>query len=262
MPGSRRQVPWPSSQPTWPRPPWSLRGRVLTAWCQLPADVIANAMSRDLLADDGPTMATRVRFYDLEYKTVSAHPVDPVLAPPSGRFRECSVAVPARHGDDAGELSLLLWSDSEIYQMWGREIFGWPIRLATVELSGELWTADDPAGAHGDAAMRDAYGTITMRHASVGAASETPHPPLASTGVWLIPRLVAHRGGLDEDSHELLLLRPEARAAGRLYSAQAELQIDFAAGHPLAALSGNPVPATFEVTDQFDIVVGSDVEVR
>jgi hypothetical protein len=262
MRGRRRQEPWPSSQPTWPRPPWSLRGRVLTAWCQLPTDVIANAMSRDLLADDRPAIPTRVRFYDLEYKTLSEQPADLPQSAESGRFRECSVAVPARYGDDVGELSLLLWSDSEIYLLWGREIFGWPIRLATVELTGNLWTADDPAGAQGDAAMRDAYGTIAMLHASVGGVSEAAHPPLASTGVWLAPRLLVHRACLDEDEHELLLLRPQARSTGRHYSARAEIRIDFATGHPLAPLRGKPVPATFEVTDQFDIVVGTDVEVR
>jgi hypothetical protein len=37
------------------------------------------------------------------------------------------------------------------------------------------------------------------------------------------------------------------------------LRFEFGAGHPLAALRGE-VPAEFEVTDGFDVVVGRSVE--
>lgn len=257
---SNRRGPWLSAQPSWPRPPWVLSGRVLTAWCELPRELISDAMSPDLLPPGGPSLRTRVRFYDLEYEALAPSSLAP-LAPTTGRFRECSVAVPARYKEIEGELSLLLWSESETYLTSGREIFGWPIRLAEIDLKGSLWSAASLPGTTGLAVMRESWGTIAIDGVEVAGASEEPPISLAASSSWLAPRLNLRRGGLDEDERELLVLRPEVRSGGTRYSARGHLAFDLAPGHPLKALSGRETPARYEVSDRFEIVVGKDVEI-
>ncbi len=254
-----RRGPWPSAQPSWPRPPWVLSGRILTAWCEMPRELLASAMSPDLLPLGGPSLRTRVRFYDLAYEALGSSSLAP-LAPTAGRFRECSVAVPARYREIEGELSLLLWSESETYLTSGREIFGWPIRLAEIDLAGSLWSAGSLPGTSGSAAMRESWGTISIAGVKVAGVSDDPPISLTSTTAWLAPRLNLRRGGLDEDERELLVIRPEVRSGGERYSATGELTFDLAAGHPLAPLGGSETPARYEVSDGFEIVVGTEVE--
>ena len=139
--------PWPSLQPDWLDPPWSMSGRAVTAWFDAPWEVVERSMSPDLLPRLAATVRGRLRFYDLEFTAAEADPARPMAAR-SGHIREGAVAFASSvdGGELEGEVSLFLWTDSEEYLIWGREAFGWPIRLAEFEFDGSLWGADTVKG--------------------------------------------------------------------------------------------------------------------
>ena len=130
--------PWPSVQPDWHDPPWVMSGRAATAWFGLPWELATELVSPDLLPEKAPTLRSRVRFYDLEFHASNVR-AGRELEVRNGRFREGAFGVPVRAGDLDGETSLFLWTDSEDYLIWGREAFGWPVRLA---MWGTSWAGD------------------------------------------------------------------------------------------------------------------------
>jgi len=225
----------------------------VTAWFEAPWAVIERAMSPDLLPEATPFVRTRLRFYDLAFEALGeAHQP---LAPPEGRFREGAVGFPARWGSVDGESSLFLWTDSETYLMWAREGFGWPVLLAEVELEGELWGGVISEGASGEARLRDDWGSAALVDVRVLGRA----PSGAPGGAWLTPRRVLHRGGLDGETREVLVVRPVVRAAGERHLARGRVRFDFPEPHPLGLLG--ELEAEVEVADGFALVVGADVEV-
>jgi len=250
--GERRD-PWPSPQPAWRDPPWRLSGRAVTAWFDAPWAVVERAMSPDLLPAPASSVRTRLRFYDLGFEALGPARGQP-LAPSEGRFLEGAVGFPARGGGTEGESSLFLWTDSETYLMWAREAFGWPVALATIELTGDLWSDGELAGATGGGFLRDGWGTAEVGDVRVTAPAATGTP----SGSWLTPRRVLHRAGMDGDTRELLVVRPVVRDAGRRWSATGRVSFDFREPHPLHLL--RELDAQVEVADGFELVVGEDVE--
>jgi hypothetical protein len=230
-----------------------MTGRVATAWFLVPWLVAETLLSPDLLPEPSAYVRARLRFYDLAY--VAPDATEDRLTPTGGRFRECVVAFAGRAHDVAGEVSLWLWTDSDTYLMWGREVFGWPIRLATVELSGSLWTGQELEGATGTCRMQDAWGTASLMDVSVSGSTTTGTP----TGAWLTPRRVLHAAGRGGETRELLVVRPAVKQPGRRYSARGRTVFDFASSHPLHSLG--EVSADIEIADGFELLIGVDVEV-
>ena len=196
----------------------------------------------------------RLRFYELEFQALGRNEAQ-LLAPSEGRFREGAVGFPARVGDTNGEASLFLWTDSDTYLMWAREAFGWPVVKAEIELQGPIWSAAELEGTSGGARLRDPWGTAAIVEAHVIQHVGSGSP----AGVWLTPRRVLRRAGLDEDARELLVVRPAVRLPGARYRAEGRIAIDFAPGHPLHGL--NAAEAELDVVDGFELIVGGDVEV-
>jgi hypothetical protein len=213
-------------------------------------------MSPDLLpapADEPLTM--RLRFYDVCFAPLGADSPEG-----GGRFREAVVAVSGSVGDFEGEVSLFMWTDSNTYMTWGREVFGWPLRRGEFSLVGPLWEADDLSpGRSGEAEIAGtceatlADGTVAVAVKTIRAASGGVRP-----AIWITPRRILRAAGCMTDEREVLVVRPEILAAGTKYEASGEATLSFRSGHPLA---GVPVPATsLDVVDGFRIVVGTKVE--
>ena len=245
--------PWPSPELPWCDPPWLMRGRAATAWFEVPWEVAAASLSPDLLPEQSAKVRARLRFYDLAFTAPDA--AEGPLVPREGRFREGVVAFAARGGGLEGEVSLFLWTESETYLMWGREAFGWPVRLADVNLEGSLWKDDQLLGASGSARLRDGWGSASLLDVEVTepATSGTP------SGYWLTPRRVLHAAGCDGETRELLVVRPATNDPGTGYSGSGRVRFDFPAAHPLHSLG--EFDARVEVADGFELLIGGDVEV-
>ena len=247
----RWRDPWPSPQVAWADPPWHLGGRVVTAWFEAPRAFVEGIMSPDLWPGHTPTVRARLRFYDIAFKA----PAGSAGSPVEGRFREAVVAFRARAGGLEGEVSLFMWTDSDAYMLWGREVFGWPLIRGRIDLGGSLWDSRTPASGAAGTAMLSAPGgqaTLVVDELGHGQAS-APGP-----ACWITPRRVLHRAGLDAETREVLLVRPVVREAGVRYAATGRASLDFDRSHPLHGLRIDA--ATYEVVDGFHLVVGADVD--
>jgi hypothetical protein len=244
--------PWPSPQTAWSDPPWILEGRVVTAWLTVERERVARLVSPDILprsSDAGVRM--RIRFYDVAFNADAR-----TRNISTGRFREAVVAFASSVGSIDGEVSLFMWTDDESYMAWGREIFGWPLLRAQFDFEGQLWSAEELSHNRisGSSKASSAAGSLGIR-----IAAGSPSQGGVSAATWITPRRVLRRGGLDPETREVLLVRPEVLEPGRRYQAQGEAWLAFPPDHPLAAI---PIEKpSFEIIDGFRLRVGAEVSV-
>jgi hypothetical protein len=235
---------WPSRFGAWPASPWVITGRQATAWFTVPDAVVARYLHPDLRPPPAPQgHQSRLRFYAME-----AH---------GERFHEAVVSLPARAGDVDGEVTVILWSDSEAYRTWAREAFGWPVLEAGFHYAGALWDDELAIGATGSSRARVREGELALR-------VDEPLAPAAPAAAWMVRRpwltmrRIVHRGGLGGETREVLHVRPELRRPGTRLAAQGAARFDLAPGDPLTALG--EIRCEIEVLDGFELVVGDDVE--
>ena len=248
--------PW-DHLPAWQEAPWILRGRVVTAWFEVPWPLLETLLNPALLPERAARKRVRFRFYDLTFEALEPAPGRP-LAPPKGPFREASFGVPSRYAGMDGECSALLWTDSPVYLTWAREVFGWPVWMGDIALDGSAWSAPNPQGAEGDARLRDNWGTVTLTDIRIGAPdTATLHPKAPPRGNWFVARRVVMQG--EKDMREILLVHPTVRSSGRHYAAQGTLRFAFDAPHPLAGLT--EVEAEVALDNDIELLIGNDVEV-
>lgn len=245
--------PWPSPQEAWPDPPWVMQGRALTAWFSVPWSFATRAMSPDLLPERVASVRIRLRYYDLRFQSLS-RPSKTTGAVHEGRFKEATVAFPARVGQIQGEVSLFMWSDSDVYLAWGREVFGWPLLPARIALGGAIWEPDMGIGAQGSARVQGAHGSASIGRAQVRESLE----PSSDGPCWITPRRIIQRGGLAPETREILLVRPNVRRSGARFLATGQVKFDFTASHPLRGIEART--PEIEVIDDFEIVVGENVD--
>jgi hypothetical protein len=228
-----------------------LEGRVATAWFAIDRARVATFLSSDLMPDgNADRIRARVRFYDLAFRDERG----PDEA--SGRFREAVVAFVSSVGTVNGEVSLFMWTDSDTYMLWGREAFGWPLERATMDFGGALWR-DETLGpsANGRSVAHCAAGELGLQIGELTAAPAAP----ATGAIWITPRRILRRAGLDGDIREVLLVQPEVIEPGRRYAAQGRAWLSFAAGHPLAGVE--VTAPTIDVVDGIRLRVGGNVDV-
>lgn len=254
MPAHRWQDPWPSPQVAWADPPWQLTGRVVTTWFDVPRAQVEQVLSPSLWPAEAPTVRARLRFYNIAFTALADTARAPWLAS-EGRFREAVIAFQASAGSLNGEVSLFMWTDSDPYLMWGREVFGWPLLRGRIDLAGPLWESQTLLGSRGTATLSVPDGSIALAIGDVtNEVKEKRAPPC-----WLTPRRVLHRAGLDDETRELLIVRPNVQNPGVHYTASGSVVLEFATTHPLHGLAVGD--ADYEVVDGIELVVGSDVDV-
>ena len=247
--------PWPSLQPDWHDPPWLMRGRAVTAWFEAPWEIVERTLSPDLLPVPASTVPGRLRFYDLTFEAVRPHTARP-LAATRGRIREGAVAFAAAGGVERveGEVSVFLWTDSEDYLIWGREAFGWPIRLADFQFTGSLWDGEVAEGDSGSSRLRTGWGTAELLDVTVGKIISVGTP----SGCWLTPRRV-YEWSNGSARRELLAVWPEVRTAGSAHIATGRALFTFRDPHPLHGLA--EVETEIHVAEGFELLVGSNTTV-
>jgi len=235
---------WPSRFGAWPASPWVITGRQATAWFTVPDAVVARYLHSDLrppLAAEGHP--SRLRFYAME-----AH---------GERFHEAVVSLPARAGALDGEVTVILWSDSEAYRTWAREAFGWPVLEAVFAYDGALWGDALATGATGSSRARVRDGELSLL-VDEGVAPAAPAASWMVRRPWLTMRRTVHRGGLDGETREVFQVRPELRRPGTRLAGRGAVRFALAPDDPLTALG--EIRCDIEVLDGFELVVGADVD--
>jgi len=231
--------------PGWPDPPWWMRGTTVTAWF-IPPEPLAGTVLGPL-HDAGAKRLARVRFYDVEF----AGRGRPAGIAGDGRFREAVIAFPARAGDVIGEVSAFMWTDSETYLTWGREVFGWPLRQATFDLAGTAWRGG-PGG--GTGRVRFDGGGLALDFSAVPGRDVITVP---GAGSWISPRRIIPSGPPAPARIEINAVEPRVVTPGARRPVDAEVRLLFPAGHPLHELV--PAITCAEVHTGFEIVVGETV---
>ena len=235
---------WPSAVGAWPDSPWTMTGRMVTGYFELPWSVLKEITHPELLPRESATVASRIRFYELNG---AGH-----------AFREAVMGSPVQYDGVDGESTFVIWTDSEIYQTWGREVFGWPVLRGTIALAGPLWDPIMPDGATGTCGLDCPDGAIAL-DVDRGLQESSGSQWRLTRSDWLSPRKVIRHGDLAEEEHEVLRITPTIIRAGSAFTASGRVSFRLATGHPLADLSEMRVGV--EVIDGFEMVIGNEVEV-
>jgi len=109
-----------------------MRGRTLSLQYRLlDPDEARRHVPGGVEMDDDPIV--RARIWDMEHDG---------LTPPGGparwtRFREVVIAFPVRYGEFSGDHPTYMYADEFSYTAMGREVMGWPVRDASVEVDPE-----------------------------------------------------------------------------------------------------------------------------
>jgi hypothetical protein len=195
----------------------------------------------------------RIRFYDLEFRSLGGVPPDHV-APNSGSVREAVVAVPAVAGGSDGDATLFMWCDSDPYLLWGREVFGWPLVRGEIRLEGDLWSPGLSEGAQGSCELSTECGRVAVLGVEVGHALEGGVPVAG----WIAPRrrLEIATGG---EIRDVTITWPRVVEPGVRFAAVGEGRIEFRPPHPLAGMVIDR--SDIHIADRFVLVVGENVDV-
>lgn len=234
----------------WPDPPWLMSGQTVTAWFHPPEELSSMLLGTEFRARSHHPQPCRLRFYDVDFESAAADSWQ--REPRSGHFHEAVVAIPGRCGDIDGEISAFMWTDSDAYSRWGREIFGWPLLAGQVEMAGSVW---EGSGSQGTATLRCESGTatITVRGLGSSPAADTAAQP----SIWLTPRRVVRFDPGFTDAIQMTAVTPELRRRGTTVNVDADMELSFTGDHPLAGLEFEPAGA--QLHRGFQIVVGSSV---
>ncbi len=113
-------------------PPWNMRGRTLSLRYRLAdPDEARRHVPAGIEMDDDPIV--RARIWDMEHDGLT-RPGEPTRWT---RFREAVIAFPVRHAGMEGDYPTYMYADEFSYTAMGREVMGWPVRDARLEVGPE-----------------------------------------------------------------------------------------------------------------------------
>ncbi len=127
-------------------PPWHFMGRVITVFVQADPDWIRMHVPAPLKPVAAPIVRVSVYEISCDYGLgeafIARHPEE-------STFHEGSVALYVEHEDVAGHYSPYIWCDNDAEIAVGREMYGWPQRLAQFAITRpphrRSWRAGDVA---------------------------------------------------------------------------------------------------------------------
>lgn len=194
---------WPFTRTAWAPPPWVMRGNMLTVWYEVSVVDLADQVDSRLLPASERTMA-RARLYSISASTAAGEVA----------FDEVVLAFTTVVGGVAGEVSYRMWTDSPTYQMWGREVYGWPLERCDLAIPEAFWSGGSPL-------VLPEVG-LTFDLERVGT---TPPAGAPSSRPWITPRR-RFFGGTQQTVDEVLLVRPTLLDPGTVSVAQAGVSVE------------------------------------
>jgi len=199
--------PWPAPESLWADPPWVMSGSSVTAWFETDTDAVRKLLSPSFVPLVGiEGVPTRLRFYDVSFEPQDGSPE--AKARGSGTFREAVIAFKGSIAEVNGEFSAWMWSDGDIYNAWGREVFGWPMVRAEINIGGQLFDSQDMG--------QTTFSLVTKEfslHLEVDGESTEELSPGPSAN-WLTPRRVLFPGGQEAERRDLHIVRPTVLQPG------------------------------------------------
>jgi acetoacetate decarboxylase len=203
-------------------PPWHMAGRTLALWFRLAdPDEARRHVPEGLAMDADPIV--RARFWDLVHDAGSGADLqnDPSTATAPIRVAEAVVAFPVVSGSVSGDYTAHMYANDPIYNAFGREVMGWPLRAGDVTLSplpdGALGAGVRLTGRlerDGDALMEAA---LTLVEPLPDAERPTRLPR------WLSWKIVPRVDGTGDALRQLVQTGPARIDWGPIWRAQGEL---------------------------------------
>ena len=199
--------PWPSPESMWADPPWIMSGSSVTAWFGTDADAVRNLLSPSFVPLEGVDgVPTRLRFYDIKFEPRDGSPQEKARG--AGTFREAVIAFKGSIAHVDGEFSAWMWSDGDVYNSWGREVFGWPMMRARINIEGALFDSD--------VLSQTKFSLVTEEFSLNLEVHDEPIEeltPMPSVN-WLTPRRILFPGGQEAERRDLLVVRPKVLKPG------------------------------------------------
>jgi Acetoacetate decarboxylase (ADC) len=248
------ESPWPSPIDLWADPPWYMTGKCLTAWFETDISQVKKILSPSFIPKVGQSgVITRLRFYDIDFSPVNSEKFPNERF--SGRFKEAVVAFAGEIDGIKGEYSAFMWTDNLVYFSWGREIFGWPLLLSEIELSGNFWDSSTFGETKARISAESASWDLTCEN-------DVLETLVVGSGTnWLTPRRILYPQPKTFDKSELLVVKPTIIEPGTLTSHQGE--VNFSAANKSIFAGLLPLGATtIHQHSNFLLSVGQDVESR
>lgn len=215
-------------------PPWGMRGRTLAIWYRL-ADPDEARRHIPPILDVDPDPLVRVRFWDLEHDAAGPaadadRPESEVWTP----IREAVVAFPVRYGALSADLPAYMYADDFTYTAMGRELMGWPVRDAVIELDPE--PAGGPhAGMHVTARMLRRG--VPVMEASLTLSDGMTRDILPPPPRWLAEKVIGRVDGPGVAISQLVSTGPERIDQRDVWPATATLAFREAPRDEIAALA-------------------------
>ena len=215
-------------------PPWGMRGRALALWYRLAHPEEARRhVPPSVEMDDDPIV--RARFWDLEHD--AAGPAADADRPEGNAWtpiREAVVAFPVRYGDVAGALPTYMYADDFSYTAMGRELMGWPVRDAVIDIDAER--EEGPAAGMTVRARMSRAGvevmTATVTLTGAPATERLPTPPR-----WLAEKVIGRVEGPGAAVAQLVATGPERIERRDIWPATGTLAFGSAPGDELIRLA-------------------------
>ena len=212
-------------------PPWGMRGRTLALWYHLAdPDAARRHVPPSVEMDDDPIV--RARFWDLEHDAAGpAEDADrPIAWTP---IREAVVAFPVRYGDLSADVPTYMYADDFSYTAMGRELMGWPVRDAVIEVDPE--PAAGP-GAGMTIRARMLRGGAEVMTASLTLTGEMTVDRLPTPPRWLAEKVIGRVDGPGAAVSQLVATGPERIDRRDVWTATATLAFGERPGDELSAL--------------------------
>jgi hypothetical protein len=186
-----------------------MSGSSVTAWFEADSDAVRKLLSPSFIPLEGiEGVPARVRFYDVSFEPRDGSPEDKARG--AGTFREAVIAFKGSIAQVNGEFSAWMWSDGDVYNAWGREVFGWPMVRAEINIDGGLFDSEGSG--------QTTFSLVTKEFSLHLEVNDEPIEELTPgpSANWLTPRRILFPGGEEAERRDLHIVRPTVLQPGLL----------------------------------------------
>ena len=197
-------------------PPWHMYGRVFTLWYRLENPDEARRLIAPPM-EVPPDPLCRVRFYDITHDAGKGDDLV-VENPEQAHFHEAVIAIEVGYQDLHGDYSLYMYADEPTYIAWGREVYGWPLKMGKISMT-RLWhdaqTGDRLTGTLERFGRRLMTAHIELEESLLPDSFTSPLPA-RWFGYKIIPSI---EEGQPPDANQLVVSGPTSAEIGRVWRA-------------------------------------------
>lgn len=232
-------------------PPWHMFGRVFTIWYRLedPGEARRHIV-HPLEVPLDPLC--RARFYDITHDAGMGDDL-PTENPEQTHFHEAVIAVEVNYQALRGDYSIHMYADDPTYIAWGREVYGWPLKMGKINMT-RPW--HDPQPGDKLTGTLERFGARLMTAQIELDAPVSPDEfssPLPANwfGNKVIPSITQ---GQPPDVNQLVVAGPERVEVGQIWQASGSVSLGEGLNDELHFLRPREIVSA-------DYMVGADLRV-